>query len=131
MPIQTSEITTKAGHRVLRSDYVEPVTVPDAEGFMRLVAVGGPHEHSGHLVVGKLTALTGEVRRVLESQQANPTNPPPVAFVISSAVLRMVASLAMRGGGNQNGEFFPNEAAASVWLDGRMAVYAQRRDKRP
>jgi hypothetical protein len=127
VPIRTDDVKTKSGHLVLRSTYVEPITVQDAEQFMKLVAAGAPHEHSGHLVVGKVTALGSDARRVLESKRANPENPPPVALVIGSAVVRMVASLAMRGGGNENGEFFPDEAKALEWLDARMSTYAQRR----
>jgi hypothetical protein len=130
VPIHSSELKTKSGHQVLRSLYGEPVTVDDAREFMAQVATGAPFEHAGHLVVGKLSAIGGEARKVLESKRANPDNPPPVALILTSAVLRMVASLAMRGGGNENLEFFADEAAALAWLDGRMTVYETRRGKR-
>jgi hypothetical protein len=130
VPILTSELRTRSGYLVLKSTYSEPITVSDAEKFLKLCADGATYRHAGHLVVGKLTAVSGEARRVLESQAADPTNPPPVALVMSSAIMRMVASLAMRAGRNDNGEFFPDEQHALDWLDERMKVYETRRTKR-
>lgn len=127
MPLRTREIRTRSGHRVLESTYEGDVTVADAQAFMALVAPGAEHEHSGHLALGRVTALSGEVRKVLGAQKPNPLNPPPVALVIESAMMRMVASLVSRGTENANTEFFKNADEAMAWLDGRMAVYEQKR----
>ena len=131
MPIASTELKSASGHAVLRSVYQEPITVADAEKFIASVRDGAPYRHHGHLIVGQLTSVSGEVRKVLTSEKADPANPPPVAMVMQSALIRMISSLAMRGGGNENLEFFKDEASALTWLDAQMATYEAKRKATP
>jgi len=130
MPILSTETKSPGGYAVLRSVYQEPITVADAEKFIASVRDGAPYRHHGHLIVGQLSSVNGEVRKVLSSEKADPTNPPPVAMVMGSALVRMVASLAMRAGSNENLEFFKDEPSALQWLDARMAAYEAKRKPR-
>jgi hypothetical protein len=131
VPIHSKELKSKSGFNVLRSVYEEPVTVQDAERFMQGVRRGGIFHDHGHLVLGNVVGISGEVRKVLGSEKADPHNPPPVALVIASAMVRMVASLAMRAGSNENTEFFKDEGQALEWLDTQLATYEARRSKGP
>jgi hypothetical protein len=130
VPIDFAEVTTAGGFRVVRSVYNGEVSVRDAEAFMNAIKPGSALEHCGHLVLGNVTSVSGEVRKVMTSQAANPANPPPVALVITSAIVRMVASLVARGT-NPNTEFFGDEAEARTWLDERMKEYERRRAGAP
>ncbi len=126
MPIDFAEVKTVSGFRVVRSVYSGEVSVRDAEAFIKAIKPGSALDHCGHLAVGNVSSVSGEVRKVLASQAADPVNPPPVALVITSAIVRLVASLVSRGT-NPNTEFFGDEASARQWLDERMTEYERRR----
>lgn len=52
----------------------------------------------------------------------------PVAIVMESPMLRMMASLITRAGGNENSQFFKDEGAALDWLDGALQVFHAKRE---
>ncbi len=126
VPIELSELKTKSGHPIIRSNFISEVTVADAQKYFAKVSQGGPYEAWGHLVVGNVTGVSSEVKKILSSQQS-PKNPPPVAVVLGSALARMAASLTMRITGNENTDSFKNEEEGLEWLDGRMAEFLRRR----
>lgn len=123
VPIELTELKTKNGHPALRVNFEGDVTPNEARGFMAKATRGGQYFGYGHLVVGNIAGLSADVRKVLTSEKTKPTNPPPVAIVLLSAMTRMVASLAMRLTENVNTEDFKNEADAKPWLDERMDVF--------
>lgn len=43
-------------------------------------------------------------------------------------MLRMMASLITRAGGNENSQFFKDEGAALDWLDGALQVFHAKRE---
>lgn len=131
MPIDLSEVKTASGHVVLRAAFVGEVTVLDAQGYQRQVLPGGKYDACGHLVVGNITGVSNDVRRVLADQQTNPENPAPVAVVLESALARMAAGLVMRLANNANTDFFKSEAMALDWLEGKLSAYHAKRDARP
>lgn len=127
MPIVTTETTTASGHKVLRAVFSGTITVKEAEAYHRSLLPGATWEHHGHLVLGNVTDISSDVKKVLSSAKADPVNPIPVALVIPSAMMRMLASLVTRVGTNDNSEFFRDEAAGLAWLDGALTRYHQRR----
>lgn len=89
---------------------------------------GAPYHLHGHLVLGRIMEVSSEVRKILGSEKPpDPTNPPPVALVIPSALVRMAVSLVMRASGNSNTDFFKDEESALVFLDGAMAEFERKR----
>ncbi len=89
---------------------------------------GAPYHHHGHLVLGRILDVSGEVRKILGSEKPpDPNNPPPVALVIPSALMRMAVSLVMRASGNPNTDFFKDEASALVFLDKAMVEFERKR----
>lgn len=120
MPIELTQLKTRSGHPVLRVNFQSEVTPYDAAEFMRQAVRGGEFFGYGHLVVGDISGLSSAVRKVLTSEKTRPTNPPPVAIVLVSALTRMVASVAMRLTDNENNEYFKNEVEAKDWLEARM-----------
>ena len=87
----------------------------------------GRYDSWGQLVVGNVTSVSSEVKKVLGSQKPDARNPPPVAIILSSALARMAASLTMRVTGNHNTDSFRTEAEALEWLDGTMAEFNRKR----
>ncbi len=131
MPIETTVVRTKAGHPVLRAVYQGGLTVADAERYVADSVPGGRFEHHGHLVLGKIADVPRDVQKALSAAKPDPANPPPVALVIESALVRMITGLVMRLSQNANTEFFKSEAEALAWLDGAMTTYAAKRNKPP
>lgn len=127
MPITTSEVTTRSGHHVLRATFSGEVTVDEAKRYHASVIPGGPYEHHGHLVLGNVSGVSADVKKVLGSRKPDPENPVPVALLFASALTRMTANLVMRLTGNDNQESFKDEASALDWLDGRLTQYHARR----
>jgi hypothetical protein len=125
VPIELTETKTKSGHPIIRTNFITEVTVADAQKYFAKVSPGGPYESWGHLVVGNVTGVSSEVKKILSSKQS-PKNPPPVALVLGSALARMAASLTMRITGNDNTDSFKNEEEGLEWLDGRMAEFLRR-----
>ncbi len=129
MSIKLSEVRTRSGHLVLRVVFSGEVTAEEAKAYHEAVLPGGPYELHGHLALGNVTGLSPEVKKVLGSAQADPQNPIPVAVVLESAMLRMMASLLTRAGSNENSEFFRDEAAALDWLDGALKTFHAKRQR--
>jgi hypothetical protein len=130
MPISTSEVHTRSGRPVVRSVYEGDVTVQEAQRFLDLVGPSGRYANHGHLVLGRVTGLSSEVKKLLgTAKPADPLNPHPVAMVIPSAMVRMIASLVLRAGGNSNTSLFNDEAAALGWLDERMTYFESHLSK--
>jgi hypothetical protein len=127
MPIDTSELTTRSGHKVLRAVFSGEVTVEEAKRYLSRIIPGGEYEHHGHLVLGNVTWVSSEVKKVLGSVKADENNPVPVATLFTSALTRMTAALVMRLSGNDNSEVFRDEAQALEWLDERLTTYHARR----
>ncbi|MEW5741863.1 MAG: hypothetical protein AB1938_23310 [Myxococcota bacterium] len=127
MPIDTKELRTRGGHAVLRAEFSGEVTVEDAKRYHSSVIPGGPYQHHGHLVLGNVSGVSSEVKKVLGSVKPDPDNPVPVAMLFSSALVRMTAGLVMRLTGNLNSETFKTEEDALAWLDGKLAQYHARR----
>ncbi|MDP3156973.1 MAG: hypothetical protein Q8N23_30155 [Archangium sp.] len=127
MPIDVSETKTKSGHPVVRTNFITEVTVAEAQGYIQKVIPGGKYDGFGHLVVGNVTGVSSEVKKVLGSQKPDPHNPPPVAVILSSALARMAASLTLRVTGNHNTDSFRNEGEALEWLDGRMTEFMRKK----
>lgn len=126
--ITTSELRTASGHPVLRSGYEGDITPDEARRFIANVKPGAPYHLHGHLVLGRIMEVSSEVRKILGSEKPpDPTNPPPVALVIPSALVRMAVSLVMRASGNSNTDFFKDEESALVFLDGAMAEFERKR----
>ncbi|MBL8935413.1 MAG: hypothetical protein JNM69_12735 [Archangium sp.] len=126
--ITTSELRTASGHPVLRSVYEGDITPDEARRFIELVKPGAPYHLHGHLVLGRIMEVSSEVRRILGSEKPpDPNNPPPVALVIPSALMRMAVSLVMRASGNPNTDFFKDEASALVFLDKAMPEFERKR----
>ena len=80
-----SEAKTKSGHSILRADFITEVSVADAQRYHAKVIPGGQCDGFGHLAVGNVTGVSGDVRKVLSSRKS-PENPPPVAVVMSAAL---------------------------------------------
>jgi hypothetical protein len=130
VPIEVSELKTKSGHPVLRANFLSEVTVPEARAYHEQIRPGGKYDGWGHLAAGNVSGVSNDVRKVLGSQRPDPLNPPPVAVILSSALARMAASLAMRLSENPNTESFKTEAEAMAWLDERMGVFFAKRGKK-
>lgn len=128
MPIETSELKTRSGHLVLRVVFSGDVTVAQAKAYHSSVLPGAQYGLHGHLALGNVTGLSSEVKKVLGSAQADPQNPVPVAIVMESPMLRMMASLITRAGGNENSQFFKDEGAALEWLDGALKTFHEKRE---
>lgn len=131
MPIVVTEVKTKSGHPIARAEFIAEVTVEDARRYHADVAVGGKYDGWGHLATGNVSGVSPEVRKVLSAQKPDPRNPPPVAVILSSAIARMAASLAMRLSENENTDSFKNEAEALAWLDERMTEFMKKRPPAP
>ncbi|MDP1822334.1 MAG: hypothetical protein Q8L48_03800 [Archangium sp.] len=127
MAIELSELKTKSGHPVLRANFVKEVTVADAEGYHAKLVPGAKYDGWGHLVVGNITGVSSEVRKVLSSQKTDARNPVPVALILTSALARMAAALTMRLTDNSNSDSFKSEEEGLAWLDGRMAEFLRKR----
>jgi len=126
--ITTSELRTASGHPVLRSVYEGDITPEDARRFIEKVKPGAPYHLHGHLVLGRVLDVSSEVRKILGSEKPpDPDNPPPVALVIPSALMRMAVSLVMRASGNSNTDFFKDEASALLFLDRAMPEFERKR----
>lgn len=108
---------------MLRASFVSEVTVLEAQGYQNHVLPGGKYDACGHLVVGNITGVSNDVRRVLADQQTNPDNPAPVAVVLESALARMAAGLVMRLANNSNTDFFKTEDDALEWLELKLINY--------
>ena len=127
MPIEVSELKTKSGHPILRANFISEVTVADARRYHSELVPGARYDGFGHLICGNITGVSGDVKKVLASQKADPKNPTPIAIILSSALARMAAGLAMRLTDNGNSETFKNETEALDWLDARMTDYLKKR----
>lgn len=127
MPIETSETRTRSGHPVLRAVFSGEVTVMEATRYHASIIPGGQYEWHGQLVLGNVSGVSAEVKKVLGSVRPDPTNPVPVALVFDSALTRMTANLVMRVSGNDNNEAFKDEASALEWLDERLTVFHAKR----
>lgn len=126
MVIETKQLKTASGHPVLRANFQGDITVADARGYHESVIPGGRFERHGHLVVGNISGVSADVKKVLSSRAPDPKNPDPVAIVLESALARMAAGLALRLTNNENTEFFKSEADALAWLDERMTEYVRK-----
>ncbi len=126
--ITSKLIRTASGHAVLQSTYSGDITFEEAKRFLDSVKPGSPYDHHGHLVLGNILDVSNDVRKVLSAQKPqNPDNPVPIALVVPSALMRMIASLAMRASENPNTDFFKDEASAMLFLDRAMAEYERKR----
>lgn len=126
MGIETRQLRTASGHPVLRADFNGEITVADAAAYHQSILPGGRYAAHGHLVVGNVTGVPADVKKVLASKAPDPKNPEPVAVVLDSALARMAAGLALRLTNNENTEFFKDEAEGLAWLDGRMSEFARK-----
>jgi hypothetical protein len=126
VPIELREIKTKSGHPILHTTFITEVTMTDARAYHVRVIPGGEYQHWGHLVVGNVTGVSGEVKKLFASKQS-PTHPPPVAIVLTSALARMAASLTMRLTNNSNSESFKNEQEGLEWLDTKMSEFLRKK----
>lgn len=130
MPIKVDELKTRSGHPIVRATFIKEITVPEAQAYHRDLKPGAKYDGWGHLVLGNVTGVSSDVRKVLASQvPEDVTNPPPVAVVLESALARMAAGLAMRLSDNNNTDSFKNEQEALAWLDGRMTEFLRKRKK--
>ncbi len=127
MPIELTETKTKSGHPVVRTNFITEVTPADARTYFAKVTPGGNYDGWGHLVVGNVTGVSSEVKKLLASRKTDPKNPPPVAVVLASALARMAASLTMRLTDNHNTDSFKTEEEGLLWLDERMAEFNRKR----
>ncbi|MGV3622275.1 MAG: hypothetical protein ACO1OB_15770 [Archangium sp.] len=115
-----TEVRTPLGARVLRTEFVHEVTLSEAQKYIREYGAASPNADSPFLIVGNVTGLASEVRKVL--QPSGIQLKAPVAVVVSSAIARMLASLMLRAsGGNELSEFFKTEAEALPWVDEMLA----------
>ncbi len=131
MAIELKELKTKSGHPVLRANFIKEVTVSDAQRYHEQLLPGAQYEGFGHLIVGNITGVSGDVKKVLSSSKPDPRNPPPIAVLLESALARMAAGLAMRLTENGNSDSFKTEAQALEWLDARMTEFEARKPKKP
>ncbi len=131
MPIETAEVKTTSGHPVLKAVFSGDVTLPEAQAYHSQLLPGQRFHRCGHLVVGNIRGVSSEVKKLLSSYKADPVNPPPVAIVLGSAILSLVAGLVTRSTGNENTEYFNDERAAMEWLDGRVAVFLKNAGPAP
>lgn len=119
MPIHVTEVRTQSGAKVLRTEFVHEVTLSEAQKYIREYGAASAYADSPFLVVGNVTGLSSDVRKVLQ-----PTDiqlKAPVAVVVSSAIARMLASLMLRAsGGNELSEFFKVEPEALEWIDSML-----------
>jgi hypothetical protein len=129
MPIGLSELTTPSGHPVLKAVFSGDITVPEAQAYHAQLLPGQRYHFVGHLVVGQIRGVSADVKKVLSSYKADQVNPPPVAIVLGSAILSLVAGLVTRTTGNENTEYFSDEKAALEWLDERVAVFLKKAGK--
>jgi hypothetical protein len=128
--ITTSELRTASGYLVLRSVYEGEITPEDARRFIEKVKPGAPYHFHGHLVLGRVLDVSSEVRKILGAEKPpDPNNPPPVALVVPSALMRMAVSLVVRASDNPNTDFFKDEASALAFLDKAMAEFERKRGR--
>lgn len=126
MPIDVKETKTKSGHPVLRATFITEVTVMEAKAYHASLIPGGKYDGFGHLILGNVTGVSSDVRKVLASQKPDPRNPPPIALILESALARMAAGLATRLSENDNSDSFKNEQQAMEWLDTRMIAFVAK-----
>lgn len=120
MPIHVTEVRTPKGAPVLRSEFVHEVTLAEANAYIKQYGAASAHAGSPFLIVGNVTGLAGDVRKVL--QPTDVELKAPVAVVLSSAIARMLASLMLRTtGGDELSDFFKSEADALGWIDEVLA----------
>jgi hypothetical protein len=119
VPIEVTEVKTKSGHPVLRTNFVSEVTLGDVDKYHQRTPPG-QYDDWGHLVVGNVTGVSNEVKKKLSSRKRTIDTQPPVAIVLSSALMRMAASLTMRVMGNDNSESFKSEEDGLAWLEERL-----------
>ncbi len=122
MPIHLSDLKTRSGYPVARSEFVTEVTVAEARAFMQKTAPGSAYDGVAFLVVGNVTGISSEVKKALKPDTTNP-NLAPVAIVLNSAIARMLAGLMIRTSGEARSEYFKTEAEALVWLDEAIAGF--------
>lgn len=120
MPIELTELTTRSGHRVLRTHFVTEVTLGDVDRYQQQTPPG-KYDEWGYLVTGNLTSVSSEVKKKLSSRK-RASSPMPVAIVLDSALMRMAASLVARATGTAESETFKSEADALAWLDGQLTA---------
>jgi hypothetical protein len=121
VPIEVTEVKTKSGHSVLRTNFVAEVTLADVEKYQLRTPVG-QYDDWGHLIVGNVTSVSNEVKKKLSSRKRALDTQPPVAIVLLSPLMRMAASLTMRLMGNDASESFKSEADGLAWLDDRLGA---------
>lgn len=119
MPIELTELKTKSGHGVLRTHFVNEVTLSDVEKYQQQTPPG-KYDDWGYLVTGNVASVSSEVKKKLSSRKRT-SSPMPVAIVLDSALMRMAASLVARASGTAESETFKSEADALAWLDGQLA----------
>lgn len=127
VPIDTKELKTKSGHPILRASFIKEVTVADAQGYHASLIPGAKYDGYGHLIVGNITGVSADVKKVLASQKPDPHNPPPIAIILDSALARMVAGLALRLSENDNTDSFKTEQDALAWLDVKMTEFEKKK----
>jgi len=116
MPIYLTEVKTPKGRRVARSEFVSEVTLEDARRFLAASGEGTPFANLAFLVVGNVSGVSGEVKKLLSTPRQIET-PMPVAVVLNSAIARMLAGLVLRTNNNKKSDYFKTEAEALAWLD--------------
>lgn len=121
MPIHVSEVRTPKGALVFRTEFVHEVTLAEATKYIRGYGAASPHAAEPFLIVGNVTGLATDVKKVL--QPTNINLQAPVAVVLNSAIARMLASLMLRAGGASGdlSDFFKNETEALAWIDEALA----------
>jgi hypothetical protein len=120
VPIEITELKTRSGHPVLRTNFVAEVTIADVEKYHQRTPPGR-YDGWGYLVTGNVTSVSSEVKKKLSSRQRPTNGKQPVAIVLESALMRMAASLITRVTGSGDSESFRSEADALAWLDGQLA----------
>ena len=125
MPIEVTELKTKSGHPVLRTNFVSEVTLADVEKYHQRTPLG-QYDGWGYLVTGNVTSVSSEVKKKLTSRQRPTAGRQPVAIVLESALMRMAASLITRVTGSGESESFKSEADALAWLDAQLGKLKKR-----
>jgi hypothetical protein len=119
VPIELTELKTKSGYPVLRTNFITEVTLADVEKYHRRTPAG-QYDGWGYLVIGNVTGVSSEVKKKLSSRQRPSPAKQPVAIVLESALMRMAASLITRVTGSGESESFRSEADALAWLDDQL-----------
>jgi hypothetical protein len=119
VPIELTELKTKSGYPVLRTNFITEVTLADVEKYHQRTPPG-QYDGWGYLVIGNVTGVSSEVKKKLSSRQRPSPGKQPVAIVLESALMRMAASLITRVTGSGESESFRSEADALAWLDDQL-----------